>query len=63
MLYDLDGDQVINLDELKLMMEKLGQPKTHVGKFDRVLWRETSEEIYISTILIVFDFRTQKNDC
>jgi hypothetical protein len=27
------------------------------------LWRETSEEIYISTILIVFDFRTQKNDC
>jgi len=30
MLYDLDGDQVINLEELKLMMEKLGQPKTYV---------------------------------
>jgi allograft inflammatory factor 1 len=30
MLYDLDGDQVINLEELKLMLEKLGQPKTHI---------------------------------
>jgi hypothetical protein len=39
MLYDLDGDQVINLEELKLMMEKLGQPKTHVGKFVHSLFK------------------------
>eukprot|EP00029_Vermamoeba_vermiformis_P014721 TRINITY_DN9834_c0_g1_i1.p1 TRINITY_DN9834_c0_g1~~TRINITY_DN9834_c0_g1_i1.p1 ORF type:complete len:157 (+),score=56.06 TRINITY_DN9834_c0_g1_i1:20-490(+) len=30
MLYDLDGDLVINIEELRLMMEKLGQPKTHL---------------------------------
>jgi len=29
-LYDLDGDGEINMDELKLMMEKLGKPKTHL---------------------------------
>eukprot|EP01119_Soliformovum_irregulare_P008811 TRINITY_DN21925_c0_g1_i1.p1 TRINITY_DN21925_c0_g1~~TRINITY_DN21925_c0_g1_i1.p1 ORF type:complete len:157 (+),score=54.11 TRINITY_DN21925_c0_g1_i1:18-488(+) len=30
MLYDLDHSGDINLEELRLMMEKLGQPKTHV---------------------------------
>eukprot|EP01118_Nematostelium_gracile_P005096 TRINITY_DN1610_c0_g1_i1.p1 TRINITY_DN1610_c0_g1~~TRINITY_DN1610_c0_g1_i1.p1 ORF type:complete len:156 (+),score=60.30 TRINITY_DN1610_c0_g1_i1:78-545(+) len=30
MLYDLDHSGDINLDELKLMMEKLGKPKTHL---------------------------------
>jgi len=29
-LYDLDHSGDINMDELKLMMEKLGQPKTHL---------------------------------
>jgi len=30
MLYDLDHSGDINLEELRLMMEKLGQPKTHL---------------------------------
>eukprot|EP00026_Physarum_polycephalum_P019188 Phypoly_transcript_21077.p1 GENE.Phypoly_transcript_21077~~Phypoly_transcript_21077.p1 ORF type:complete len:176 (+),score=43.75 Phypoly_transcript_21077:79-606(+) len=30
MLYDLDASGDINLEELKLMMEKLGQAKTHM---------------------------------
>eukprot|EP01101_Sappina_pedata_P010847 TRINITY_DN6948_c0_g1_i1.p2 TRINITY_DN6948_c0_g1~~TRINITY_DN6948_c0_g1_i1.p2 ORF type:complete len:162 (-),score=82.55 TRINITY_DN6948_c0_g1_i1:72-527(-) len=29
-IYDLDGDNEINLDELKYMMEKMGQPKSHL---------------------------------
>jgi len=41
MLYDLDRSGDINMEELKLMMEKLGQPKTHlelkkmIGQVDR----------------------------
>lgn len=30
MLFDLDNSGDINLEELRLMMEKLGQPKTHI---------------------------------
>lgn len=30
--YDEDGSGKIDIEELKRMMEKLGNPQTHIGK-------------------------------
>ena len=30
--YDVNNDKKLDIDELKVMMERLGAPQTHLGK-------------------------------
>jgi Ca2+-binding EF-hand superfamily protein len=40
--YDQSGDGFINFNELKLMMEKLGEPQTHLGL--KAILKEVDED-------------------
>ncbi|CAH1240693.1 EF-hand domain-containing protein D2-like [Branchiostoma lanceolatum] len=54
--YDVDKDNVIDINELKLMMEKLGAPQTHLGL--KTMIKEVDEDndgaISLREFLLIF---------